>query len=245
MSCKGRRITKAERVERFDWHDDSGFADLSRHESSPDVMPRVSTLVEAAPVAPAPPSIDLGSLEREAFAKGFAQGERSGGEAAATRGDAMLRRLSQTLDDLVRLRAEMIHKTERQVVELAIAVATRIVHREIAVDRELLVAMARVALDRLGDAASATIRLHPEDYAAIERLGSSCLTSGPVTILADSHIHRGGCLVESDFGVIDVSVDAQVEELTRALLSGDDSFEPVPVHVVAAKSSNAGYALEP
>jgi flagellar assembly protein FliH len=153
----------------------------------------------------------------------------------------MLRRLTHTLEDLVRLRSEMIRKTERQVVQLAMAVATRIVSREIAVDRELLVAMARVALDRLGDSASARVRLHPEDYAAVQRLGSASVRDGAVQVVSDPSIHRGGCVVESDFGLIDVSVDAQVEELTRALLSDDDSFDPVPVHALAG---NAAHVLE-
>src|SRR4051812_32538046 len=65
----------------------------------------------------------LATLEREAFAKGYEQGERSGAEAAGKRGEAMLRRLAETLNDLTVLRADMIRQTERQIVELALAVA--------------------------------------------------------------------------------------------------------------------------
>ena len=46
----------------------------------------------------------------------------------------------------------MIHQTERQMVQLALAVARRVVHREVSLDPDLLIAMARVALERLGDA---------------------------------------------------------------------------------------------
>jgi flagellar assembly protein FliH len=238
MSCngKGRRASAHERIERFDWHDDGGVF----HPDFQEALREVAAEHADAP-APASPSVDFAALERDAFAKGFAQGERSGAEASATRSEAMLRRLTHTLEDLVRLRSEMIRKTERQVVQLAMAVATRIVSREIHVDRELLVAMARVALDRLGDSASARIRLHPEDYAAVQRLGSASVRDGAVQIVSDPSIHRGGCVVESDFGLIDVSVDAQVEELTRALLSDDDSFDPVPVH---ALTGNAAHGLD-
>lgn len=227
MSCRGRRISAAERIERFDWHDETAAFDRPLR----DLI--AEPVAETAPAPAGAPDVDLASLERDAFARGFAQGECSGAEASATRTDALLRRLTHTLEDLARLRAEVIRKTERQVVQLAIAVATRIVRREIALDRELLVAMARVALDRLGDSASARIRLHPDDCAAVERLGSAWPEGGPVQIVPDAHIHRGGCVVESDFGLIDVSVDAQVEELTRSLLSADDP-EAVPVHTLTA-----------
>ena len=77
----------------------------------------------------------LAALERDAFAKGFAQGERAGAEAAAQRGEAMLRRLTETLDELTTLRAQMIHQTEQQMVQLALAVARRVVHREVSLDQ--------------------------------------------------------------------------------------------------------------
>jgi flagellar assembly protein FliH len=79
--------------------------------------------------------------------------------------------------------------------------------------------MARVALDRLGESANATIRLHPDDYAAT--VTSHDDASGVVRIVADPMVRRGGCMVHSEFGLIDVSADAQIQELATALLGGD------------------------
>lgn len=243
MSCKGRRASSRERIERFEWHDD-GPLNVER-EASLDRQASAERTAEREASAERPPAVDFAMLEREAFAKGFAQGERSGAEASSTRTDAMLRRLTNTLEELVNLRTEMIRKTERQVVQLAMSVASRIVQREVAMDRELLIAMARVALDRLGESASARIRLHPEDYAAVQRLGGDAVQAGSgipgstVQVVADPVIHRGGCVVESDFGLIDVSVDAQVEELTRALLADEDTLEPVPLMALAANAPHA------
>ena len=50
--------------------------------------------------------VQLATIEREAFAKGYAQGERAGAEAAGKRGEAMLRRLTETLDELTTLRGD-------------------------------------------------------------------------------------------------------------------------------------------
>src|SRR5688500_13231493 len=91
------------------------------------------------------------ALEREAFAKGFAQGELAGAEAAGQRGEMMLHRLTQTIEELTQVRAQMIYQTERQMVQLALAVARRVVQREVSIDPDLLIAMARVALERLGE----------------------------------------------------------------------------------------------
>lgn len=221
MSSKATRLQQAQHVEPYDWGSQSaGFE-----------RPRVAALSPppAAPVAPPAPSVpqmtstERAAIERDAFGQGFAQGERSGAEAAASRSEAVLQRLKQTVVELQSLRAEMIHKTERQVVQLSIAMARRIVHREITLDTELLTAMARVALDRLGESANATIRLHPDDYAAT--VGAQTQDAGVVRVVADPMVRRGGCMVHSEFGLIDVSADAQIQELATALLGNDDTRE--------------------
>ena len=183
------------------------------------------TLVERAPADGASASIEpaasqqhLASLERDAFAKGFAQGERAGLEAAAKRGDAMLRRLTQTLEEMTDLRARMIRETEQQMVTLALAVARRVIQREISLDRDLLIAIARVALDRLGDDAKISVRLNPDDHAATEAVRTAAWTGTHVTVAADPRVPRGGCRIESDFGALDAGVDAQIQELAHALL---------------------------
>ena len=163
----------------------------------------------------------LAALERDAFAKGYTQGERAGIEAGAKRSDAMMRRLGETLEELASLRRTILHQSERQLVQLALALARRIVRREIAADEELLTALARVALDRLGDSGQATIRLHPDDYARAAARRVDQLASAHVTVLADPAVSRGGCLVESPFGFVDASIDAQFQELARALLDGE------------------------
>jgi flagellar assembly protein FliH len=160
----------------------------------------------------------LAAIERDAFAKGYAQGERAGVEAGNRRSDAMLRRLGETLEELASLRRTLLQQSERQLVQLALAIARRIVRREIAADEELLTALARVAIDRLGDSGPATIHLHPDDFARAAARGAHQWEAAHVSVVADPAVSRGGCLVESPFGFVDAGIDAQFQELARALL---------------------------
>jgi flagellar assembly protein FliH len=208
MSYKARRVAdgNATTVEPFAWEPTATRPVQALPDSDYTTRPRSA----ADP-------IDTASVERDAFAKGYAQGERAGIEAAATRADGMLRRLAQTIEELAALRSEMIHRTERQAVQLVLAIAERVVQREVTLDRGLLLGMARVALDRLGEYGSATIRLHPDDYQAIGAKPS--IEGAPVQVVMDATVSRGGCHVQSDFGFMDVSPESQFRELARALLS--------------------------
>jgi flagellar biosynthesis/type III secretory pathway protein FliH len=215
MSYKARRVDDANvsAVQPFSWEPTT---------ASP-VQASLSTGASLRPVTATTPidQLDTSAIERDAFTKGYAQGERAGMDAAATRAEAMLRRLAQTIEELGELRNEMIHRTERQAVQLVLAIAERIVQRELTLDRTLLLGMARVALDRLGEYGSATIRLNPDDYQAIGAKAS--IDGAAVEVLADSSVARGGCHVQSDFGFMDVSPESQFRELARALLSDDAS----------------------
>src|SRR5262245_12586247 len=214
MSYKARRVDDASVgvVQPFSWEPTTASS----------MQASVATAaLRGSPATSSTDQIDTSTIERDAFAKGYAQGERAGLDAAAARADAMLRRLAQTIEELGDLRNEMIHRTERQAVQLVLAIAERIVQRELTLDRTLLLGMARVALDRLGAYGSATIRLNPDDYHAIAAKPS--IDGAAVEVLADSSVPRGGCHVQSDFGFMDVSPESQFRELARALLSDDAS----------------------
>ena len=73
-------------------------------------------------------------------------------------------------------------------VQLALGIARRIVHREVTLDQDLLIAMARVALQRLGDSATVTVRLHPEEYAATAGQQEARFTGTNVTVVADARV---------------------------------------------------------
>jgi len=184
----------------------------------------VDPAVAAEPIA-APASADslladhrerLAALEREAFTKGYAQGERAGLEAGGKRADAMLRRIAQTIEELGGLRQTLIQETEREMVQLALTLARRVVHREVSLDPELAAALAHVALERLGTNTPATIRLNPEDYTVVTQDGARW-GGQTVTVVPDPSISRGGCLVESAFGSVDATIERQFDELSRAL----------------------------
>lgn len=165
------------------------------------------------------------AAEREGFAKGYAQGEREGQAAATQRAEVLIARLSNTIDDIAALRAGMLHKTERDVVRMSIAIAERVLHRSLTEDPELLLAMARVAIDRLGDGVVATIHLHPDDHRAMTsvRARRPDAVQAAVAIEADLTVARGGCIVRSEFGVIDLGLEAQIAELSRSLLRDGSS----------------------
>lgn len=177
------------------------------------------TATVLAPSAPdAAPRIDAEQIAREAFERGFAEGREVGTAAEAERARAELARLVISLDELAAARSDMIRATEHQMVELALAISRRIVQREVSLDRDLLVSMAHVALQRLEQGAAVTVRFNPDDYASTVAAQTTRWAGTPVTVTPDNAVPRGGCRIESTFGRIDAGVEAQLQEVGLALL---------------------------
>jgi flagellar assembly protein FliH len=225
MSSRARRLVEGTPVETFHWGQ-AGQPQTSGGGPARVAEGRTGRVAAVEAPSPAPATAfdtsqhqaRLASLEREAFAKGYEQGERAGTEAGGKRAEAMLRRLAETIQELADVRRSMIRQTERQLVQLALAIARRVLRREVALDSDLTLTMARVALERLGDSTAVTIRLNPDDFEATCRQREALLAGSHVTVVPDTSVSRGGCLVQSDFGYVDAGVDAQFQELARALL---------------------------
>jgi flagellar biosynthesis/type III secretory pathway protein FliH len=212
MLSKARRLTQGADVVPLSW------ADLAAQPAHAERSPFDAVAAGSASSALQP------NGDQDGFAQGYAQGERAGAAATSAENEALHRRLTGTLDELVDLRARVVRQAERDMIQLALAIARRVALREVSLDRELLVAMARVALDRLAEASRVTIRVHPADFDALSAARHGDLAGEHIDIVADSRIGRGGCRLESECGTVEASVDAQIRELGRALL-GDERGE--------------------
>ena len=81
-----------------------------------------------------------------------------------------------------------------------------------------MLTLMRVALERVRDAARVTVRLNPIDHQAVTAALADSPTGDQISMTADARVPRGGCKVESEYGDIDAGVDAQIQEIARALL---------------------------
>ena len=111
---------------------------------------------------------------------------------------------------------------EQHVVHLAVAIAARICRRELSREPQITLAWVREALELAAGNSEITLRMNPQDHAAlaseVEAIGKSLATLGAVRAVADPGITTGGCRVETQFGSIDQQLDAQLARITEELL---------------------------
>ena len=149
---------------------------------------------------------------RDSFEAGRRQGDQE------TRAELMpvMERLNASIAEIAEMRPDLRRRAERDVVQLALLIAKRVLHRQLSVDEGALTAIARVAFERLTRSESYTVTVHPRFAAAIASALPGSQASR-VHIEPDPDCEPGTLIIHSAEGVIDASVDAQLEEISRGL----------------------------
>jgi flagellar assembly protein FliH len=172
-----------------------------------------------------PSSHDPASIEKAAYDSGFRQGEKEGLESAEKKVAALMRRYTDAILEIGRLKPRLYAQVERDVVKLALEVAKKVVHREVHVDREIVQTLIKVALSHVAAKSPVTIRLHPVDYNFVLEQRTASIPSGEgerdISLLADQSIERGGCLIETECGDVDARIEEEFLEVERAFFGGE------------------------
>jgi flagellar assembly protein FliH len=179
------------------------------------------------------PGLPVQDAEQQAYCRGFGDGERKGYElgeqagleAAMQKLDSLLLSGHKLLGKLGDLHRQTCRDVEADLVQLALAVARKIVGREVSLDPETVARIIRQALSRVEHAGRITIKLNPVDLELLAeskpQLLSGLPEAGRAAFEADEGIARGGCLIDTDSGEVDARIERQfqvVEEAFRAEL---------------------------
>jgi flagellar assembly protein FliH len=182
---------------------------------------RAAEIVAAAEAA-------AGEIEAEARARGFAEGHAAGLAAADASLEPVRTALDAALEGLAAVRSEFVAAAELRSVELAIALAGKVLGAAVAADPSLVCEVVAGALRRITDHDGIVIEVHPDDLevvAAWIEAGKSPRVS--IDVRAERRVGRGGCIVRTSEGEIDARLPEQLaaaEDVLRdAFAAGRDA----------------------
>ncbi|MCC6178103.1 MAG: hypothetical protein IT305_22605 [Chloroflexi bacterium] len=208
----------------------TSFAIPGRSASAP-AGQESSTEGEAAPAPP--PDFEALAAEarndgfRQGYQAGYARGYTDGLQQAADEQQATTSQLAALLRDIGTDAERFVRDLENEVVELALAVAEKVIAREARLDRSFVVEVVRSALAEVHDSTELRIHVHPDDYALIEPRWAEMLPRGVVQqseLIADHLIEPGGVLVETRIGHVDGQLKTRLNQIVtgfQAVLDGE------------------------
>jgi flagellar assembly protein FliH len=155
---------------------------------------------------------------REAHQAGYSEGHATGKAQGEDEVRAAVQRLTESIAGVDEYRNRLYRQTEVDAVRLSVAIARRVLRRELTVDPSAIEGLVSAALQRLQSQETCRVKMHP-DYitslsAAIERMGMTA----KVEVVADPAQEPGAAVFEMPRGNLDASIDSQLREIERGLV---------------------------
>ncbi len=160
--------------------------------------------------------------EHAAYERGLREGESALREQLLQQRNEFLELQRGVLESLRQAVPLVVRDSENALISLALEAARKLV-AGLPISAEMMEALVREALAQVEDGAEISVALHADDFALLEKGASPLLSSlvgTPKTNFRIApEITRGGCVVQTRFGVIDARRETKLELLSQNLQS--------------------------
>jgi len=130
--------------------------------------------------------------------------------------------MHKMLEAVMQRREEILQDTESQIVELVILMARKVIKILSENQKNVVMANTLAALKKVKTRGNVTLRVNLEDVklttAHVSEFIQHVENVNGITVIEDSSVERGGCIVETDFGAIDARISSQLQELENKIL---------------------------
>ena len=165
-------------------------------------------------------SENIREREQAAYERGRREGENALSEQLVRQRNEIGILLNGLVDSLRNAMPQVVQEAETSLIQLALESAQKVV-AGLPVNAETVEAVVREALQQVEDTAEITVRVHPEDLELLHKHSAAILNgvpaTGPLRFVGSAEVSRGGCLVQTRFGVIDARRETKFDQLHETL----------------------------
>lgn len=178
-----------------------------------------ATQENPAPTHQAPANIDHQRELEAAFRQGREDAQQEAGAQFGHASDM----LAQALEEVSRLRGSLLQNSSNDMLRLVMSIVRQVLHAETSVNPQVIIETIGRALNMAVRADYYHVRVNPADLETVTEHKPLFLASinglKNLSFQPDPGISRGGCLLESEIGEVDATIDGQLDQIHRSLLA--------------------------
>jgi flagellar assembly protein FliH len=163
------------------------------------------------------PGDDVEEKIRAAHQQGVQEGRAAARQEMGAQLEAMNVRMARAIEEMSGMRQRFRHEAEEDVVALALAIARRILHRELTMAPDALLGLVKAALEKIEAREVHRVRIRPEDAPMVKQFLEKLGLPQKVEVISDPGLERGAAILDSSHGALDASVETQLAEIERGL----------------------------
>jgi flagellar assembly protein FliH len=112
-------------------------------------------------------------------------------------------------------RTEYYTRVEAEVVQLALAIAAKILHREAQVDPMLVAALVKMTIEKMREGSSVTVRVAPGLAHRWKESFAGQPNAAQIEVVEDAELSSHDCLLETELGTANFGLDTQLKEVEK------------------------------
>jgi flagellar biosynthesis/type III secretory pathway protein FliH len=180
---------------------------------------------------------------QNAFTKGKAEGLKDGlskGISDTTdeyekKIDLIQARVGTFLQDIEKSKKSIYSNAEHILIRFCLEMVKKIISSDIAIHQDIIIAVVKKALSYIGDKEKLIVRVAPSDLETVSGRKDFWVPVAEklsdISIVQDERIEQGGCIIESNSGIVDARLGIQFQELA-------DLVEKIWENINSSSSAN-------
>jgi flagellar assembly protein FliH len=157
------------------------------------------------------------SAYQEAYSIGLEDGKKEAFTKASTQIDESLKQMAHFITGIEKLKHELLKQNEAHIMKLVLHIAGRLAMHEVQVNQETLVEVLRAAIETAQAEEEVSVQVSSQQFEFMEKLraetGREYEFLKKVKLSPNDTIQPGGCVIETNYGVIDARFEERVSKL--------------------------------
>ncbi len=166
--------------------------------------------------------VKVDEVEKEAYERGYKEGHERGYQDGREEVKRLVDRLHTIISKAIEKRNEIIEESETQIINLVLLIAKKVIKVISENQKNVVINNVVQALRKLKSRGDVVIRVNLADLELtsehIKDFMSMVENVKSISVLEDSSVDRGGCIIETDFGQIDARISSQLHEIEEKIL---------------------------
>lgn len=162
----------------------------------------------------------LEEREQAAYERGRRDGERALSVQLVQQRNEMSELQHGVVEALRNALPQVVLEAQTALVKLALESAEKVI-AGLPITPAIVEGVIREALQQIEGSAEITVQLHPEDLALLRKHESPILKgvpdAGPLQFVQSAEVTRGGCLVQTRFGLLDARRETKMAQLRQSI----------------------------
>lgn len=165
---------------------------------------------------------EVSKIRQDAYDEGYNAGHEEGYNSGKPEVERLVEQLHHIIDKTLEKRSEIIEESETQLINLVLMITKKVVKVISENQKNVVINNVIQALRKLKSRGEVLIKVNLEDVELttdhVKDFMRMVDNVQSVTVVEDSTVDRGGCIIETDFGEIDARISSQLQEIEEKII---------------------------